>query len=340
MVGDYFKKKGLTDDAVASHLHAKLEEFLKAIEAKDEAKVRALTEPTFGEKLIKTFETRKDLQYIRPEKSGEDETQEVVKEGKAFIVDKLFIKGMNLDRRKNDTNFDYYYFQKMEKYGLRAFVHRFNTGDFHYYLMRDLKQSIDKAGDESFAETDPDSYHHFHRKTQNDLKAYKNEMFNKEYQLILRVVLQLTDGALGKFSPFDYNEAYTGNHIAIFEAQLRTPPALAMLDNTYEQFVNEHRLNFKNWRLVDLDNFMQGNSYYSEYVSQETWVKRNKDTWDDSEMNEVIETEEDLEPLHEMIEKMQSFLATKEPQSNYDMPIRNRKKAEQAAREEAERAAA
>jgi hypothetical protein len=70
-------------------------------------------------------------------------------------------------------------------------------------------------------------------------------------------VLQLPDGAVGKFSgEAGYKEDYSGNHIAIFECMLRTPPSLAMLDNTYEQFVNEHRLNFKNWKLVDLDNYM------------------------------------------------------------------------------------
>lgn len=70
----------------------------------------------------------------------------------------------------------------MEKFGLRTFVHKFNTGDFHYYLMRDFKKShFAKTSDEQFMKEDPDGYYHFHRKTQNDLKAYKNEMFNKEY---------------------------------------------------------------------------------------------------------------------------------------------------------------
>lgn len=122
----------------------------------------------------------------------------------------------------------------------------------------------------------------------NDIKAYKSQMFNKEFQLILRVVLQLTDGAVGRFTGPDslgYEASYTGNHIAIFECMLRTPPSLGMLDNTYEQFVNEHRLNFKNWRLVDLDNFMQGNPYYSEFVTSETWIKRNKQTWNDSKLD-------------------------------------------------------
>lgn len=59
--------------------------------------------------------------------------------GKAFLADKIFIKGMNINRKENDTNFDYYYVNKMEKFGLRTFVHRYNTGDVHYYVMRDFK---------------------------------------------------------------------------------------------------------------------------------------------------------------------------------------------------------
>jgi len=58
---------------------------------------------------------------------------------------------MNLDRSKNDTNFDYYYVSTMEKLGLRTFVHKFNTGDYHYYLMQKFKQThFKKINDEKF----------------------------------------------------------------------------------------------------------------------------------------------------------------------------------------------
>jgi len=84
--------------------------------------------------------------------------------GKAFLVDKLFIKGMNLDRSKNDTNFDYYYVSNMEKFGLRTFLHKFNTGDYYYYLMRDFKDShFKKVNDNEFKKNDPDGYYHFTR---------------------------------------------------------------------------------------------------------------------------------------------------------------------------------
>lgn len=77
-----------------------------------------------------------------------------------------------------------------------------------------------------------------------------------------------------------------------------------MVDNTYEQFVNQHRLNFKNWRLVDFDNFMKGNPFYSEFVSAETWIKRNTNTWSNAQMNRPIESEDDLQPFMSMINDM------------------------------------
>lgn len=101
-----------------------------------------------------------------------------------------------------------------------------------------------------------------------------------------------------------YNPDYTGNHIAIFEATLRSPPHFAMVDHTYEEYVNEHRLNFKNWRLVDFDNYMQGNPHYSEFVSSDTWVKRNMETWDDSKLGTPINGEEGMQPFMKLIEDM------------------------------------
>jgi hypothetical protein len=46
-------------------------------------------------------------------------------------------------------------------------------------------------------------------------------------------------------------------------------------------------------------------------------------------MNRPIESEEDLQPFMSMITDMQEFLKIKEPASNYDMPIRYRKQAEE-----------
>jgi len=171
MVADYFKKKKLTDELVAEHLTGMLEKIFRAIEKKDAKTIMDLTEPTFGKKLTDNLIGMSDLKYTPPSSPSN-----------AFVVDKIFIKGMNIDRTKNDTNFDYYFVQTMEKFGLRTFVHRFNTGDFYYYYMRDMKEShFKRLMDEKLSRDDPDGQYHFQRQTMNDIKAYKNEMFNRDF---------------------------------------------------------------------------------------------------------------------------------------------------------------
>ena len=96
-----------------------------------------------------------------------------------------------------------------------------------------------------------------------------------------------------------------------------------------------HRLNFKNWKLVDVDNYMKGNQYYSEFVTAETWNKKHRESWDNSHKNIQIDKEADLEPFKNMIESIFEAMETKEPFSNYDMPIRNRKKEEARLEKEA-----
>jgi hypothetical protein len=116
---------------------------------------------------------------------------------------------------------------------------------------------------------------------------------------------------------------------------LRSPPVFSLVDNTYEQYVLNHRLNFKHWKLVDVDNYMKGNQYYSEFVTAETWNKKHRESWDNSYKNIPIDKEADLEPFKNMIESIFEAMKTKEPQSNYDMPIRNRKKEEARLEKEA-----
>jgi hypothetical protein len=65
-----------------------------------------------------------------------------------------------------------------------------------------------------------------------------------------------------------YNKDYSGNHIAIFECELKAPPQLALVDHTYNQYIDAYRMNFKNWKIVDIDNFMEGNHFFSELTEE------------------------------------------------------------------------
>ena len=53
-------------------------------------------------------------------------------------------------------------------------------------------------------------------------------------------------------------------------------------------------------------------------------------------METRIQGNEGLQPFRKLIQDLQHFLKQKEPASNYDMPIRNRKLKEEQARREAE----
>ena len=48
---------------------------------------------------------------------------------------------------------------------------------------------------------------------------------------------------------------------------------MAMLDINQYEFMMSNRCNFKDWRIVDLDNFMKGNPPYSDFLDQVTFER-------------------------------------------------------------------
>lgn len=95
-------------------------------------------------------------------------------------------------------------------------------------------------------------------------------------QMLLRTTVCFKD--IGKFAVQGqgrpvYGEEYSGNHIAIFECELKVPPQLALIDHTAQEFINSYRLNFKNWKIVDVDNFMQGNLFFPKIEEEAIWDK-------------------------------------------------------------------
>ena len=100
-------------------------------------------------------------------------------------------------------------------------------------------------------------------------------MSESAFQMTLRVTMQITENAFGKISAKSQDGQtkadYTGNHIAVFECALKTPPALSLIDHSQKEYVLAQRLNFANWLLVDLDNYMKGNSFFAKQVSAQEW---------------------------------------------------------------------
>jgi hypothetical protein len=84
--------------------------------------------------------------------------------------------------------------------------------------------------------------------------------------MILRVTVQIKNFGKLESNANLFDPVYTGNHVAIFECELKTPPQLALIDTEVVDFLHLHRINFRNWKLVDVDHFMKGNSYFSKVL--------------------------------------------------------------------------
>ena len=106
-------------------------------------------------------------------------------------------------------------------------------------------------------------------------------MFSKQFRYMLHVTLQIKDNGIGQI---DYNIAgersqrgltepsgypNEGNHIAIFECPLKQLPMMTLANHTHKEFLFDSRLNFAHWKLVDLDNYMQGNKPFTMLDSED-----------------------------------------------------------------------
>ena len=109
----------------------------------------------------------------------------------------------------------------------------------------------------------------------------KRDQNYKAFRHVLRVQIQFLNNSIGEIS---YNEKKhrrdledagveesTGNHLAIFEVELKQPPVMSLIEISVHELLMSNRLNFSQWRIVDLDNYMKGNPPYSDFLEQMNW---------------------------------------------------------------------
>lgn len=108
-----------------------------------------------------------------------------------------------------------------------------------------------------------------------------------------------------------------------------------------EEYFNTFRLNFKNWKLVDLDNYMKGNPHFKDFLTEPEWNSRVNETLGSSleESSEVVDIKNhhDMKEVEDMIQRYYKLLEIKEPKSNVRMhEINAEKKAKEKALKHAE----
>ena len=109
----------------------------------------------------------------------------------------------------------------------------------------------------------------------------------------------------GKDKERMYGPNYSGNHVAIFECELKAPPQLSLIDHTYNMYIDAYRFNFKNWKLVDVDNYMDGNHFFSQIEEEKLWNEKVEKTlggaragvWMEGKTKSPLYNEEVLFPM-------------------------------------------
>ena len=146
-------------------------------------------------------------------------------------------------------------------------------------------------------------------------------MLERSQSLVLRVIVQTSfDGQILKSisGPESlYHHEYTGNHIVIFEAQLKSPPTMALIDHSLNEYINLHRINFRDWRIVDIDNFMKGNSFFGKIVKEGDWAADFEQKMGKPEKQVVdLKDQEEVKQFNEHMNTYIAYLNKKEPRSN------------------------
>ena len=99
----------------------------------------------------------------------------------------------------------------------------------------------------------------------------RKEMFEKGLKMHLRTMICLRDIGLFDGEGRLYGDNYSGIHIVVFETELKAPSTMSLIDDTDEEFMNLYRINLNKAKIVDVDNFMRGNSYFTKIEEEAVW---------------------------------------------------------------------
>lgn len=119
---------------------------------------------------------------------------------------------------------------------------------------------------------------------------------------------------------------------------------MAFIDHTYAQYINAYRINFRNWKIVDIDNYMDGNHFFSDLQEERIWNKGVKDlvggpatVWMEEESKSPLFDRTVMMPMmQQMVEKIEKL----DTKSNRKMSPLHKKREEILAKIETKKAEA
>ena len=134
---------------------------------------------------------------------------------------------------------------------------------------------------------------------------------------------------------FTYNPNFNYSHLVVFENQLDMPNHLLLTSHDFEEYILLNKYDSSKWKLVDVDNFMEGNTFFydksnleqilnntSEAVPKDEQIHKNKINFNtlDTKLNtfnRIMSVEEEinifdkLEKLGKKVEKHKADMQKK-----------------------------
>jgi hypothetical protein len=138
-VKDFFNEKQINDDLLCEHFLGMLSTFLQGIASGDEQAITTIAEKNLAAKILEQKVT--NVSYKAP---GDEAIDNV------YIVDKLFLKGVNMQRALNDTNLDYVQTRQDERKGIREYIHKYHLGLQPFYFKKTFENLIKEMATPEF----------------------------------------------------------------------------------------------------------------------------------------------------------------------------------------------
>lgn len=192
-------------------------------------------EENFSAKLINKLKKFKVLEYEIEilEDLKADKNQRITPE--FHLYDSIVIKGLSTKRNLNGNIKDYSVCNDIDDMGFISYINK-NMSDPNNYLTKDQgKTTIDNGN-------------------------FKTVIFRAYciFKCGLKLFVKDSKGE----DLIKYTNSYNFNHACIFECEMTTVNPLKSYSKveTYSEWISKH--GFGVWKLVDLDNWMNGNNYF------------------------------------------------------------------------------
>jgi hypothetical protein len=248
----FLSHKMIDEEFLADKFHSMIQNLYTSIAQKDVEGISSLTEARFADKIKQTIDGNLKRGLEIEFKNDAKPHFERSEDDKSYIFDKMFEKGVYFNRDQNDSNIHYFLNNELTNKGVRYYYHKYFTGlNHHYYFRPNESGEIKEQAEDQY--------------------KFKYIMDERNRSIVLRMYGVIRN--VGRFvnsnsSSEIYPKSYSGNHIVIFENQIKEPPSISLTNPNVDRWINHHKIDHGNWRISDIDNYMRGNTFFNKILDQ------------------------------------------------------------------------